>query len=41
MRSPPPSGTIALKPGKNPCEMALVNEAAHDGDIRKAQRAPE
>jgi hypothetical protein len=33
----PPSGAVTFKFRKNPGEMALVDEAAYESDVRQAQ----
>jgi hypothetical protein len=38
---PPPSGAVAFELRKNPSEMALVDEAAHQGDVRQSEPVSE
>ena len=38
---PPPSGAFAFELRKNPGEVALVDEAAHQGDVRQSEPVSE
>jgi hypothetical protein len=38
---PPPSGAVTFEFRKNPGEMTLVNEAAHESNVRQSEPVPE